>query len=225
MKNTALNVKSHSELAYDRLKENIITGVYSSGQLLNERQISDELGISRTPVREALQRLSIEGWMINEPYKRNQVRQFTFQDIVDAQKVRSALEVLAIDQAMDSLQDADFKSMAELIEEQKQSADKKSFILIDRSFHEFIFAKSNNQLLQSILQQLNDIIRYFGLLAILDEKRIPLSIAEHQTIVDAIQRGDKTDAMQAMRRHMENTTSAILRSEHQSAWNGEGAPI
>ena len=78
---------SYKYKIYEKIKEDIITGVYSQGEVLNERQLSETLGVSRTPIREALQLLSFDGWVVKEPYKGTVVRTFDIDYVMNAQRL------------------------------------------------------------------------------------------------------------------------------------------
>lgn len=206
-----LKVKSFSDAAYEEIKNRIIKGIYKPGESLNERNLSNDFGISRTPVREALQKLSMEGWVLNAPYKKNEVRKFSLEDIVEAQKVRSALEVLAIKEIVDKITHADLKHLEKLVEKQKKTPDHDKFIQIDREFHDYIYEKSNNSLLISLMENINDIVRYFGILALDLPGRNEVAIIEHENILEALRKKDINLVVEKMEAHMENTTAAIVK--------------
>ncbi|MGO3751630.1 MAG: GntR family transcriptional regulator [Peptoniphilaceae bacterium] len=206
-----LRVKSYSDAAYDEIKERIISGIYKPGEVLNERQLSNDFGISRTPVREAMQKLSFEGWILNEPYKKNFVREFNLEYILEAQKVRTALEILAIEEFSKDLKEEDIKILENLLNKQRNSSDYNEFIKIDREFHEYIYTNSNNSILFSLMENINDIIRYFGLIALNIEGRNIKTIKEHENILKALKSKDINLIKASMDEHMENTVSAIIK--------------
>lgn len=205
-----LKIKSFSDAAYDEIKDRIIKGIYKPGESLNERNLSSDFGISRTPVREALQKLSLEGWILNEPYKKNEVRKFSLEDIIEAQKVRSALEILAIKEAFGKFLDEDFEYLNNVIEQQEKSSDYVEFIKFDRNFHEYIYQKSGNSLLISLMNNINDIIRYFGLIALNIPNRNTFTLKEHKEILEALKCKNSDLTIKKLEIHMENTTSAII---------------
>ncbi len=129
-----IKVKSYKMAAYDEIKEKIISGEYEPGKSLNERLLSEEFGISRTPIREALMKLSYEGWIINEPYKPNVVRNFDLKTILEAQKVRASLELLALEYAFDELDKDDIEQLKIITQETEESKSYNEFIYLDRSF-------------------------------------------------------------------------------------------
>lgn len=209
-----LRVQSYSDAAYEAIKERIIGGVYESGETLNERQISKDFGISRTPVREAMQRLAFEGWILNEPYKKNVVREFNLKYILEAQKVRKALEILAIEDASKNFSNSDIKNLEQLVIKQKNSPNYNTFIKIDREFHELIYRKSNNSMLMSLMENINDIVRYFGLIALNIRGRNLMTIQEHENIIIALKENDLNRVKISMEVHMDNTAKAIIDRYH-----------
>lgn len=205
-----LKIKSFSDVAYEEIKNRIIKGIYKPGESLNERNISSDFGISRTPVREALQKLSLEGWIINEPYKKNQVREFNLDYIIEAQKVRSVLEVLAFKEASEKFTDDDLENLKNITKRQQEALDYDEFIKIDREFHEYVYAKTENTLLISLMENINDIVRYFGLIAINLPNRNKETLEEHLNILKALELKDIKKIAKAVEIHMENTTNAII---------------
>lgn len=204
--------KSYKDIAYEKIKENIITGNYKPNEVLNERDLSESFGISRTPIREAFQQLSYEGWIINEPYKKNVVREFTLDYIIQTQKVRSSLEILAVMECIDKLDDSDIEKLEKIVENQKKIIIEDNFnkyIQLDRKFHEYLYYLSGNTVLVKISKNLNDVIRYFGLIALNYPKRQERTINEHNAIIKALKNRDADGAKKAMEQHMTNTLNAI----------------
>ncbi|MDY2987515.1 MAG: GntR family transcriptional regulator [Peptoniphilus sp.] len=205
-----LNIKSFSDAAYDEIKERILNGFYTPGMSLNERTLSEDFGVSRTPIRAALQKLSIEGWIINEPYKKNVVKQFNLNEILEAQKVRTALELIAIVDASKNITDEDILYLETLVDEQEYTKDYSKSFSIDRIFHTFIYEKSGNTILLSVLNNISDIVRYFGLMAMYLPGRDSQTITEHRKIVSALKTKNLDKINEAMEYHMSQTTSALL---------------
>lgn len=206
-----IKVKSYKMAAYDEIKEKIISGEYEPGKSLNERVLSEEFGISRTPIREALMKLSYEGWIINEPYKPNVVRNFDLKTILEAQKVRASLELLALEYAFDELDKNDIKQLETITKETAESKTYNEFIYLDRSFHEYFYNKSSNKILESTMRNLNDIIRFFGLVAIDNPGRTKETVEEHNRIIESLKKNKKEDALTAMKFHMEQTEKSIIK--------------
>ena len=101
---------------YNEIKKGIMTGVYPPGFVMNERKLSEELGISRTPIREGMQMLARDGWLQMETYKGTVVREFDPHYMWELTRVRSALELSAIEDAVKNVTEKDLKCLEETIE-------------------------------------------------------------------------------------------------------------
>ena len=194
---------------YEAIKKEILCGRYAPGTVLNERQLSEEFGISRTPVREALQMLAQDGWLQIETYKGAVVREFSPRYMWEVARIRQALEICAVEGAAANITDADILKLGEIQDAQRQVLehfDVLNYILLDRTFHGCIYDLSGNSELIHLLRNYYDIFRFLGTQAVLnsEERRSP-TLAEHQAILDALKRRDVTAATEAMRIHMENT--------------------
>lgn len=205
---------SYKYKIYEKIKEDIITGVYSQGEVLNERQLSETLGVSRTPIREALQLLSFDGWVVKEPYKGTVVRTFDIDYVMNAQKVRRVLETLAIEDAMENIKDGDIEELCRILNEQKlclNNYDPTEFMKLDREFHEKIYDLSNNEILINLLQNLNDIIRYFGIKVLTRPERSKTTLQEHLNVLDGMRAGNVRLAKEAMSYHLLKTGEEIYK--------------
>ena len=204
---------SYRAKVYDFLKEGIIRGHYQQGEPLNERKLSVELGVSRTPIREALQMLATDGWVVYQPYRETVVRTFDLDFISSAQKVRRALEILAVEEAIPHLSKQDKQRLQAIYDKQAkvlEDYDPVEFIHCDREFHELLYNASQNAILQDLLGNLNDIIRYFGIKVLLVPERSQETIREHRAILEAVLADDVAAACEAMRYHLTKTGETII---------------
>lgn len=194
---------------FSTIKEDILRGRYAPGDVLNERALSEELGISRTPVREALQMLAQEGWLQNEIYKGAVIREFSPRYMKEVARIRSALEVCAAEDAARNITDADIEKLEEI--QGKQGEVLKNFnvldyIMLDREFHSYIYGLSGNQELIHLLRNYYDIFRFLGAQAVLNtESRRITTLEEHRGILDAMKTREIPTVAAAMQKHMENT--------------------
>ncbi|MDF2519776.1 MAG: transcriptional regulator, GntR family [Clostridia bacterium] len=205
---------SYKYKVYQKIKEDIITGVYSQGEVLNERKLAETMGISRTPIREALQLLSTDGWVVNEVYKGAVVRTFDINYVMNIQKVRKALEILAVEDAVLNIDSRGIKDLDSIILKQEKcltNYNPKEFMKLDREFHEKIYSYSQNDVLISLLMNINDIIRYFGIKILMVPERNVYTLAEHQAVLDGMKEKDSVKAKRAMENHMIFTSEAILK--------------
>lgn len=206
---------------FDVLKKGILCGEYPPGTVFNERRLSEELGISRTPIREALQMLEHAGWLKMETYKGAVVRELDPEYAEEVGSIRRALEQCAIEQAVKKMDPGDLKKLEEIQEKQKEMLEKydiQSFIAMDRQFHSCIYEMSHNKELIHLLQNYYDMFQYMGTQALLntDERRIT-SIQEHQAVLDAMRTGQPEEAVRAMRYHMDLTMENMrMRMKHRS---------
>lgn len=199
---------------YEEIKNAILSEQYAPGTVLNERKLSEELGISRTPVREALQMLEKDGWLQAETYKGTVVRAFDASYMHEILEIRTALELLAVQNAARNMTDAELQSLAEIHREQQEALnpyDGSRFILIDRKFHNKIYECSGNRELVRLLGNYYDIFLFLGMRAIAGsaERRLT-TIEEHKGILDALRSKDERAAAGAMKKHMEQTEANVI---------------
>ena len=198
---------------YNEIKKGIMTGVYPPGFVMNERKLSEELGISRTPIREGMQMLARDGWLQMETYKGTVVREFDPHYMWELTRVRSALELSAIEDAVKNVTEKDLKCLEEIQEKQKEVLehyDITRFIQLDREFHTYIYQMSQNRELLKLLSNYYDMFRFMGKQAVRGtDKRRQTTIDEHQGILDALKQKNVEAAVRAMKIHMEETEKNI----------------
>lgn len=205
--------ESYKVKVYEKIKEEIIIGNIPQGSDLNERKLSTELGISRTPIREALQMLSHDGWVVIKPYKGATVRTFDKEYIENVLKVRKALEILAVEDAIKHISDEDIEFLKKILDKQEyvtHNYNPTEFMRLDRIFHEKIYKMSNNEILINLLGNLNDIIRFFGIKVLQEKNRSLTTIIEHKNVLKAIIDKDIHSAKKYMEEHMNQTSNKII---------------
>ena len=205
---------SYKYKVYEKIKEDIIVGVYSQGEVLNERKLAEIMGVSRTPIREALQLLNSDGWVVNEPYKGTVVRTFDMDYVMNAQKVRRVLEIAAVEDAINNIKDKDLQEMADILRRQGEcikNYNPTEFMKLDREFHEKIYFLSNNEILFDLLTNFNDIIRFYGIKILMVPERNKDTLQEHLNILNAIKERNVELAKEAMGYHLLMTGKAIYK--------------
>ena len=193
---------------YDEIKRGILKGQYMPGDVLTERKLSDEMGISRTPIREAMQMLAHDGWLVMETYKGAVVREFDLEYVLEVLKIRKSLEMLAVEDAVLNVTDRDLEELEEIAQCQRDMLnhyDEYDYIEMDRKFHQKIYELSHNRTLQGLLNNFNDIISFFGIRALKQKERKITTMEEHQKILDAVKSRDAGAAVRAMEDHMSKT--------------------
>lgn len=208
-------VKSLKDQIYEIIKEDIINQTYQNNTVLNEKKISQELNVSKTPVREALKALEAEGWVEYVPYKGILVKQMSLADLQDVFRVRKALEVMVTESAVE-------KITPQLLQELKKSMQKQEallenndpivteFIDYDLEFHGILLKIAGSHLLADLIGQMRDKSKSFGMQAIFASRsRYTETIVEHRRIYDAVAAKDLQEAKSAMASHIDNTYEAV----------------
>ncbi|MFV9511615.1 GntR family transcriptional regulator [Tepidibacillus sp. LV47] len=204
--------KSFTQIAYMEIKNAIINHSITPGQTLYERDLSEKLGISRTPVREAIQQLEIEGWVKSIPRKGIYVNDISIKDVEEVFQLRKANEVLVMELVISRITDEEINILEEMFTSQSKITDVKSFILFDTNFHVYLAELSGNQRLVQLMKSLSDQIHWFGIQALHQSGRTNEALKEHAQIIETIKNKDLERARIAIHEHIEKTRAAILSS-------------
>lgn len=194
----------HDETA-KRIRGMILGGTLAIGQKIDEKKLSERMGVSRTPIREALRTLSSEGFIDLVPRRGAFVSQVSDVDIKEMFEVMSGLEGLCMRLAMPRLTDKDLEKLEALhsaMEEQYAKRDHKSYLKVNWAIHGYIQKRSNNQLLNEIIEGLRWKITLFRRRQLYQSGRFDLSIQEHRDLMTAIRKRDTAAAEQALSRHL-----------------------
>ncbi len=205
--------KSLKEKTYDILKELILTGRLEQGKLHNEMKLAKELGVSRTPVREALFELRKEGMVDFVPNKGILIREITVKQVKEIFEIRQIIETYVTQAIAHRLTPADLKKLDAIIKKQEKLAlrnDNEAFIEMDRKFHLLLASSMDNRRLALILENLRDQIHCMGVYAIKKAERIGQTLTEHIEILEALREGKAKKAQKAMAQHLKNTEKTIL---------------
>lgn len=200
-----VDTPSLDKLAYQKIKEAILTFQFLPGQNLVEGELAAQLGISKTPVRDALMRLEKEGLVSRQPYKGTFVSDITNQDMVNIFEIRVVLEGLAVKLAAKALTDDDLAKMEGLIKKHDAALQEQDFVKasqINAEFHGIILEKCSNQRLREMLHNLDDHLKRYRLLSIAQGVRADKSVPEHRHIVEILRSGDPEKAEEAMKDHL-----------------------
>ena len=194
------------EFAYNKCQELIGSGKLAPGQLYSEVAISKQLGISRTPLRTALQQLEKEGLIIRLPQRGFYVYEFKEKDIEELFDIRKAIEGFAVEHIAKQNREIDLRQAKKHLKAQgeaRQSDDYSIFIREDRQFHENLVNALNNKRLVMIYSDLRQSIELIGLKRFKMNSQRNQSIAEHKTILKAIEKGDPLAAREAVYNHLD----------------------
>jgi len=204
--------KSFTQIAYAEIKKAIMDHSIAPGQTLFERDLSEKLGISRTPVREAIQQLEMEGWLKSVPRKGIYVNDISIQDVEEIIQLRKANEMLVMELVISRITEKEFRILEEMYTKQSAIADTKSFISSDTNFHLYLAELSGNHRLVHLMKTLSDQIHWFGIQALTQSGRTDDALKEHAYIIETIKNKEIERARSAIYEHIEKTRVAILSS-------------
>lgn len=198
---------SLEERVFSELEEEILSGKLGAGTRLKEQELSVRLGVSRTPIRGALQRLADEGLVEIMANRSAVVVGVSEEDLEDTYRIRVRLEGLASRLCTMRICDEDKRellSSVELSEFYIQKNDAEHLKELDTTFHRIIYKASGNRLLCKILSELHRNIKAYRKRSLSDPKRVEKSVAEHREILTAILAGDADEADRLTSLHIEH---------------------
>lgn len=201
----ALKQPPAADRVYTHVKQRILDRTYAGGNLLTEGELADAVGVSRTPVREALLRLEVEGLLKLYPKKGVMVLPVSVQEIEDVIETRLLVEQHAARKAVPA-SPVLLARLAELIDEHQRQADAGQFdaaAATDRCFHAEIVRSGGNAILSRLYDQLRDRQLRMGVAVMYSHPdRISKSLAEHREILAALRAGDAAGAVAVVDRHV-----------------------
>ncbi len=203
---------SLSDRVFETLEEEILTGVLQSGETVSENKLSARLGVSRTPVREALHRLEQEGLVSNDPGKGAVILGVTKQDLLDIYEIRLRIEGLAARLAAQSITESQIASMRELVELQEFYAakgDSERIRDLDSRFHSMIYSFCTSRVLADTLRGLHHRIERFRRMSVVDSERASRTSHEHSAIIEALAAHDSDSAERLLIEHITNARDAL----------------
>ncbi len=207
------------EIVCENLRDAIKKGILEPGERLMEVQIADELGISRTPVREAIRKLEQEGYVIMMPRRGTYVADVSESDIKEIFEIRSALESLATGLAARRIEQDEIEKLQNLlneIEEYIAQGDMDKIVETDIKFHELLYQFSRNERLAAIISNLKEQLSRFRTLSMSYPGRLQETFEEHSEMVEAIADGDVSAARDAAEHHMERAEETLLKALRKS---------
>lgn len=207
------NFRPLGEMVYESLRDAIINQVLKPGERLMETDLAEEMGVSRTPVREAIRKLEQEGYVIMIPRKGAYVAGLSIKDIHEVFEIRGALEALAAGLAAERATQEEIEEMERNIVLEAshfESSDLIKTIEVDTKFHELIFKASKNDRLLSMINNLREQVQRFRTTTLAVSGRMKFALEEHRRIVEAIAARDVQLAQQMAKEHIESAENALL---------------
>ena len=203
---------SLADQVFERLETDILSGKYPKGEILTEMKLTATLGVSRTPVREALRRLEMEH-IIEESAKGMVVIGIDKQDIRDIYEIRLAVEGLCVCRVVERITAEELKELREAVELQefyvsKQDAD--HIKSMDSRFHELLYRFSGSTVYYDVLMPLHKKTQKYRKVSVENKSRAVESVKEHMAIYDAIAAHDASLAQKLLEEHVRNARESIL---------------
>lgn len=203
---------SLADQVFSRLENDIILGVYPRGEILTELKLVEQLGVSRTPIREALRRLEQER-LIEDSGKGSVVLGITEEDLIDIMNIRQHIEGLASYYATMNITDSGLSELAHIMDLQDFYYSKRDYEhlrRIDDDFHDLICTLSKRTVIGDTLIPLHRKTRRYRKASIENEQRLVHMIEEHRGIYDAIKAGNAKLAEALTAQHIENAKNNML---------------
>ena len=202
------------DVVFNTLRQAILIGELKPGERLMEIHLADRLGVSRTPIREAIHKLEREGLVTIVPRRGAEVAQITEKSMNDVLEVRRALDALCVELACDRITEeelADLKTACDRFEQCVRTGDSKKIAQADAALHDIIVRATGNQRLIQLVNNLSEQMYRYRFEYIKDSSQHQTLVEEHRIIYQSIVRKDKKTAAEAARTHIDNQEKAIIR--------------
>lgn len=202
------------DVVFNTLRKAILTGELKPGERLMEIHLANQLGVSRTPIREAIHKLEQEGLVIMIPRRGAEVAQITEKSLKDVLEVRRALDALCAELACDRITEegkCELKKACNDFEKATATGDVTTIAAADVALHDIIVAATGNKRLIQLVNNLSEQMYRYRFEYIKDENKHNHLIEEHRMIYDSIVRHDKEGAARAAKLHIDNQEKSIIR--------------
>jgi DNA-binding GntR family transcriptional regulator len=205
-----------SSRAYHHIKTKILSGKLAYKSVISEESLAKEIGISRTPVREAIRRLSIEGILQQIPRYGTVIKELSLKDIIEINELREALEPYLVVKSIQNLTNSEMLLLKEMceeinsfIEKLKESGSKflnetdtRRFLAVDLAFHMILIKGAKNQRIMDILINARSLLSLFGSMNEIDVSKLEDTYHRHTEIYNAVKAKDAVGAKNAMEKHL-----------------------
>lgn len=203
------------DVVFNTLRQAILKGELAPGERLMEIQLAERLGVSRTPIREAIRKLELEGLVLMIPRKGAEVAKISEKSLRDVLEVRRSLEELAIELACQRMTEEGIEELEEVQAEFRDAVIKGDAMEIaetDEAYHDIIYKGTNNDRLVQILNNLREQMYRYRLEYIKDEDKRQVLLFEHDNILKAIRQRKVEEAKTAMREHIDNQEITVSKN-------------
>lgn len=202
------------DVVFNTLRQAILTGELKPGERLMEIHLANKLGVSRTPIREAIRKLELEGLVTMIPRRGAEVAQITEKSMNDVLEVRRAMDALCVELACDRITPEELEQLKEAcdaFEAAVKTSDVKKIAQADVALHDIIVRATGNQRLIQLVNNLSEQMYRYRFEYIKDSSQHERLVEEHRIIYQSIVRKDKETASQAAKTHIDNQEKSIIR--------------
>lgn len=204
--------RSLTSIIFDRIREDILNNKYKVGEKIVEAKLADELGVSRTPVREALKQLELDGLVENIPNRGVVVKGITNQDIADIYTIRMEIEGIAAKWCVERMDDSHIdtlKEIYELMEFYTFKKDVEKCFELNTKFHETIYMATKSRYLEHVLKDFQIFMKSTRIKSLKTEGRMDNSLEEHRLILEALVNRDQELAVERIKKHIDNSRKKV----------------
>lgn len=195
------------DVVFNTLRQAILKGELKPGERLMEIQLAERLGVSRTPIREAIRKLELEGLVLMIPRKGAEVANISETSLREVLEVRRSLEELAIELACNRISGEtilELERAEEAFAEAIQKGDPMDIAESDERYHDVIYQATENSRLVQILNNLREQMYRYRVEYLKNDSVYPRLIEEHKEIFEGLKRGDKQMVVEIVSHHVEN---------------------
>lgn len=203
------------DVVFNTLRQAILKGELKPGERLMEIALADRLGVSRTPIREAMRKLELEGLVVMIPRRGAQVANITEKDLNDVLEVRIALENVAIEKACKRMTETEMGRLWLAAKEFEKTMEDGNLVKLaeaDVTFHEIIYQASDNKRLIQVLNNVREQIYRYRVEYLKEGEIREMLVKEHEELTKAIKERDIKKAQEISFRHIENQRMGIIKS-------------
>lgn len=203
------------DVVFNTLRQAILKGELKPGERLMEIALAERLGVSRTPIREAMRKLELEGLVVMIPRRGAQVANITEKDLNDVLEVRIALENVAIEKACKRMTEEEMGRLWLAAKEFEHIIGEDNLVKLaeaDVAFHEIIYQASDNKRLMQVLNNMREQIYRYRVEYLKDADTRNVLVEEHEELTKAIKERDTARAQEISFRHIENQRMGIIKS-------------
>ncbi|MBQ7360268.1 MAG: GntR family transcriptional regulator [Lachnospiraceae bacterium] len=201
------------DVVFNTLRQAILTGELKPGERLMEIHLANRLGVSRTPIREAIRKLELEGLVTMIPRRGAEVAEITEKSLQDVLEVRRALDALSVELACDRITEEDLEQLekaCKTFEETIEGKDLKKIAQADVALHDIIVKATGNTRLVQMVNNLSEQMYRYRFEYIKDESNHQRLVEEHRVIFECLKRKDKETASQTAKLHIDNQEASVM---------------